>query len=156
MINRIKALLGDRGGTKEAGKPRYSFDELQVAAAALLVEAAEMDEVIDEAERRKVHDLVRARFALSEEEAESLVDLAHREVADSNQLFGFTRVVKDCFGQEERVELMEMLWEVAYADGRLHDLEASLMRRIAGLIFVSDRDSGTARKRALRKLGLEA
>jgi uncharacterized tellurite resistance protein B-like protein len=45
-----------------------------------------------------------------------------------------------------------MLWELAYADGQLHDLEASLMRRLAGLLYVSDRDSGDARKRALRRL----
>jgi uncharacterized tellurite resistance protein B-like protein len=49
---------------------------------------------------------------------------------------------------------MEMLWEVAYADGTLHELEAQLMRRMAGLIFVDDRANGEARKRALAKLGL--
>jgi uncharacterized tellurite resistance protein B-like protein len=65
-------------------------------------------------------------------------------------------VIKDSFDQEERVELMEMLWEVVYADGALHHLEANLMRRIAGLIFVPDRESGEARKRALSKLGLDA
>ena len=53
-----------------------------------------------------------------------------------------------------RIDLMEMLWEVCYADGVLHDFEAQLMRRMAGLMFVDDRDSGAARKRALEKLGL--
>ena len=62
-------------------------------------------------------------------------------------------MIKDRFPHEERLELMEMLWEVAYADGVLHDFEASLMRRISGLIYVSDRDSGAARKRALARLG---
>ena len=47
---------------------------------------------------------------------------------------------------------MEMLWEVAYADGELHDYEASLIRRVTGLLHVSDRDSGAARKRALDRL----
>jgi len=49
---------------------------------------------------------------------------------------------------------VEMLWEVAYADGVLHEFEAQLMRRLAGLMFVDDRDSGLARKRTLDKLGL--
>jgi uncharacterized tellurite resistance protein B-like protein len=48
-----------------------------------------------------------------------------------------------------------MLWEVAYADGTLHDYEASLLRRITGLLYVSDRESGEARKRVLARLGLQ-
>jgi uncharacterized tellurite resistance protein B-like protein len=63
-------------------------------------------------------------------------------VANSSQLYSFTRVVKDNFDHAERVELMEMLWEVVYADGALHHLEASLMRRVAGLIYVPDAASG--------------
>ena len=62
--------------------------------------------------------------------------------------------VKDGFDQEERIRLIEMLWEVAYADGELHDYEASLMRRITGLLYISDRDSGEARQRVLARLGL--
>jgi uncharacterized tellurite resistance protein B-like protein len=92
---------------------------------------------------------------LTEAEARSLLELAGDEVANASQLYGFTRVVKDNFDHDERVELMEMLWEVVYADGALHDLEASLMRRIAGLIYVPDRESGAARKRAMSRLGLD-
>ena len=77
------------------------------------------------------------------------------EVEGSSQLFRFTRVINRDYSQEDRVELMEMLWQVAYVDGELHDYEANLMRRIAGLIHVTDRDSGAARKRALGLLGQE-
>ncbi len=66
----------------------------------------------------------------------------------------FTRVVKDSFSHAERVELIEMIWEVVYADGERHDYEDSLMRRIAGLIYVSDRERGEARRRALARLGV--
>jgi hypothetical protein len=87
-----------------------------------------MDANFGEAERRKITDLVRARFELTEAEAESLLEIAGDKVANSSQLYSFTRVVKDNFDHAERVELMEMLWEVVYADGALHHLEASLMR----------------------------
>ena len=80
------------------------------------------------------------------------MDEAEGLVAESNQLYGFTRVLKDRLSYQERVEFVEMLWQVSYADGELHDYEANLMRRIAGLLFVEDRDSGGARKRALDKL----
>ena len=154
MINRIKTLLSGSAGQPVDAPARHSFAELQVAAAALLVEAAQMDADFGAAERRKILDLVRARFELTEAEAESLLELADHKVANASQLYSFTRVIKDSFDHEERVELMEMLWEVVYSDGTLHDLEASLMRRIAGLIYVPDRESGAARKRALSKLGL--
>lgn len=155
MINRIKALLTAGADAGRDAPQQRAFGDLQVAAAALLVEAAEMDSSFDERERAKVLDLVRSRFELSEEEARSLIELAQERVAESSQLYGFTRVVKDQFDYDERVELMEMLWEVVYADSVLHDHEANLMRRVAGLVYVADRDSGAARKRALRKLGLE-
>lgn len=155
MIDRIKALLNGSGGRRPGDAARPGFADLQVAAAALLVEAAQMDADFDAAERTKILDLVCTRFELTEAEAESLVELAAQRVADSSQLYSFTRVVKDSFDHKERVDLMEMLWEVVYADGTLHDLEANLMRRIAGLIYVSDRESGAARKRALNRLGLD-
>lgn len=155
MFERIKALLSGSHGQHPAGAARYGFSDLQVAAAALLVEAAQMDTEFDAAERAKILDLVRMRFELTEAEAQSLIEVAGERVAQSSQLYSFTRVVKDNFDQDERIGLMEMLWEVAYADGTLHHLEASLMRRIAGLIYVSDHDSGAARKRALKRLGLK-
>ena len=156
MIDRIKALFAASAQLEPDSHPRHSFEELQVAAAALLVEAAQMDAEFGSDERQRILDVVRARFGLSEAEAHSLLELADDRVAGSSQLYGFTRIVKDHFDHDERVELIEMLWEVVYADGVLHDLEASLMRRVAGLIYVPDRESGAARKRALRKIGLEA
>ena len=52
--------------------------------------------------------------------------------------------------------MIEMLWKVVYADGNLHDFEANLVRRICGLIYVSDRESGDARKRVLERLDLDS
>ena len=151
MIERIKALLRGRGGTVP-DSAAAGDDQRQLAVAALLVEAALMDDHFEEPERAKILELLQARFELDDTATEALVATARERVAESAQLFGFTRAVTDRFSAEERIELMEMLWQVAYADGRLDDFEASLMRRVAGLIHVSDRASGEARKRALAKL----
>jgi len=86
---------------------------------------------------------------LSAGEAEDLLAAGEKASDDSVEWQGFTRAIKDGFEPEERIALIEMLWEVAYADGELHDYEASLIRRITGLLYVSDRDSGEARKRVL-------
>lgn len=153
MINRFKALFLDRGGAPETGGSGHSGDELQIAAAALMVEAAQLDGDFAAVERARILDLVTGRFGLSRAEGRSLVEAAEARVADATQLHGFTRVIKRAFSHEERVELLEMLWEVAYADGELHDLEASLMRRVTGLLQVPDRESGAARKRVLARRG---
>ena len=73
-------------------------------------------------------------------------------MAESTQLFAFAKTVKDTYTYEERVEVLEMLWSVAYTDGQLHDYEASLLRRVAGLIYVTDRDNGAARIRARTRI----
>ncbi len=152
MINRVKALFVDRSGAPEARADRHSHEELQIAAAALMVEAARLDDEFDETERAKIRELVVERFELTSEEGDSLIEAAEARIAESIQLHGFTRVVKSAFTPEERVELVEMLWEVVYADGKLHHYEANLMRRLAGMLQVSDRDAGAARKRARQRL----
>ena len=80
---------------------------------------------------------------------------AGKRQAESAQLLRFTRTIKDGMDAAGREQLMEWLWDVIYADGNEHDLEANLMRRIAGLIYVEDAISGAARKRVRRRLGLE-
>lgn len=152
MINRVKALFVERRGAPEARAARHSHEELKIAAAALMVEAAQLDDSFDARERDKIRELVTERFELAPEEGDSLIEVAEARVAESSQLHGFTRVVKSAFTPEERIELLEMLWEVVYADGKLHHYEANLMRRLTGLLQVSDRDAGAARKRVRERL----
>jgi uncharacterized tellurite resistance protein B-like protein len=121
----------------------------------MMVEAATMDSAFDAAEPARIGRLVQDRFALSAEEASELVGEAERMAAASVEWHGFTRAIKDGFDHAERVQLSEMLWVVAYADGTLRDYEASLLRRITGLLYVIDRESGEARKRVLARLGLQ-
>jgi uncharacterized tellurite resistance protein B-like protein len=154
MLDKLRSLFIDRDGAPGDGA-RHTPDELHLAAAALLVEAASMDDEFDAEERRTVQRLLAERFELSSRDAARLVEQAEDKVADSVEVFSFVRTVKNRFSHDERVEMVEMLWEVVYADGELHDYEANLMRRLASLIHVSDRESGTARKRALANLGLE-
>ena len=152
MINRIKALFADKGCSFGPEADHHSHDELQLAAAALLVEAATLDGHYGETEQAAIDKLLREKFALKDEEARSLHDLAVTEQSEANQLLGFTRAIKDRYSLEERIELIEMIWEVVYADGELHDYEANLLRRLGGLLYVSDRERGDARKRVLARL----
>ena len=157
MLARLKQFLtGEVDGSREAGPlgSDRSEDEMQAAVAALLVEAAQMDGNFDEVERAAIAHLLAARFGLSEDEVAEAIATAENVENHGNLVFSVTRVVRDSLDYEGRVELMEMLWEVAYADGEIHDWEANLARRVAGLIHVQDRDSGIARKRVRERLGI--
>jgi uncharacterized tellurite resistance protein B-like protein len=153
MFKRLRDILASPPAADE-GRVKHSFEERQLAAAALLVEAARLDQGFAAAERSRIEELVVERFGLAEDEAADLVGEAEQMASESVQWQGFTRAIKDGFDYDERVEIIEMLWEVAYADGELHDFEASLIRRITGLLYVADRESGEARKRVLARLGL--
>jgi len=155
MLRRLQALLGEvEGEPTGGGGRRHEHQELQLAVAVLLVEAARMDGTFDADERRTIRGLISGRLELGETDAEALIEAAEEKARHAGELWSFARVVKDSYDYEERVEIIEMLWEVVWADGVLHDHEAALLRRVAGLIYVSDRDSGMARKRVLDRLGL--
>ncbi|GAB4138680.1 MAG: TerB family tellurite resistance protein [Sphingomonadales bacterium] len=150
MLARIKAMLGGDKGS-QAGLNR--FERRQLAAAALLAEAAYLDEGISAIEEDRMVDLLQRFFELSAEDARALVDEAMALQGDAVELSRFTQAVKDAFDAEERVGIIEMLWEVVYADGELHAYEDNLMRRIGGLLYVTDRDRGLAKQRVLARLG---
>ena len=131
-------------------------DALRLALTALLVEAGYSDDHFDENEREVISRLLESRFDLSHADARALLAAGEREARASAELFHLTRIINERLSFEERVGLVEMLWEVAYADGVLSEYEDSLVRRVGGLIYVSDRDRGMARQRVLGRLGIEA
>lgn len=155
MLERLKALFADPG-TAEVRPQDISSDELHCAAAALMVEAAGLDGDFQESEREAILSALQDHFGLDAADADELIRMAQASAGDSVQLYGFSRIIKDRLERDERVKIIEMLWEVAYADGDLHDFEANLVRRVAGLIYVSDQESGAARKRVLRRSGIDA
>lgn len=152
MLARIRSILS---GDTAAPKADDGADPMAAAAVAMLVEAASIDGDFDADERRAISGILVDRFALSAEDAAALIDDVAGNPGQANTVYAAARTIRDGFTEDERVDVMEMLWQVAYADGELHDYEANLVRRIAGLLYVKDQDSGRARKRALSRLGLD-
>ena len=143
------------GDTQEAGNEAISHDELHMAAAVLMVEAIHLDGQADDQEIVAVKRILAGHFSLEDDHSHSLFEMAQDQHAESVHLHRYTKTIKDRFSEAERVELIELLWEVVYADGELHAHESNLLRRIGGLIYVSDRDRGDARKRVMQRLNAE-
>ena len=94
------------------------------------------------------------RFNLTPEATAELMKASERAKAGSLELFGFVRTLMKAMDEDQRIEVIEMLWEVAYADGVLDAHEDAMIRKVAGLLYVSDFDRGAARRRVREKLGL--
>ena len=153
MLIRIREfLMGQAGGAAASGKG-HTVEEIHVAAAALMVEAARLDGDFDDKERVRIGDILKRRFEMDDHSVAEILELATGAVDSVPELYGFTKTLRDNFTHDERVAMLELLWEVAYADGALHDYEASLLRQVTGLLYVTDQESGAARKRALERLG---
>lgn len=145
MLKNIMSLLS---GTAPA--PSQDTEQAsRVALTALLVEAAHADGVYLEAERAMIDRILAERFALDPDAVAALRAKGEEAQAEAVDLVGFTRVVKDAVPFEERIEVIEAVWRVVYADEDRDAEEGALIRKLAGLLYVPDRDAGLARQRVL-------
>jgi uncharacterized tellurite resistance protein B-like protein len=158
MISELIDLFGgvSRRAEDEGGQPSGRDHGLRLAVAALLIEAAEASDGVLPEERAAIRRVLERQYGLGAAAVEELMREGQRASAGSVQLFRFTQIINERTAPAERIALIEMLWEVALADGRLDPLEDTLLRRIGGLIDVPDRERGAARRRVMRRLGLGA
>ena len=122
-------------------------DAARLAAAALLFEAAMSDYDLGEEERTTIQQLVREQFDLDDTDASVLATLAQQRVRESVGLHGFTSLINQHWSEKDRLNLVEQMWRVVYADGRLDDHELHLMRKIQRLLHIPQKDFVSAKLR---------
>lgn len=125
---------------------------MRLAVAALLVNAAHADDAFATAERAAIRQLLATRFDLTDADVDALLQAAELQADEASGLFRFVKDFVAHSPPEDRVWLIEMLWEVAYADGVLTPDEDALIRKVAGLVYVSDVERGEARRRVEQRL----
>ena len=113
-----------------------------------MFEISRADSTIDPEERLVIDAALVNHFHLSQMEAEELLALAEREVDDSVSLYEFTRSINDKLSNKDRVKIVELLWQVAFADAVLDKYEEYFIRKIADLLYVSHKDYIRAKHRA--------
>lgn len=145
MWKEIKSFVDRLGG--EPAATNFSEDELRLAAAALLVHAAMVDGQGDNVEFDKLRELLSAHYGLSKAETENLIQEAREEEREAVDLYGFTSVIARHLGQDGRRQIVEMLWEMVFADGVEHEFESNLVWRTAELLGVSTNDRVALKQR---------
>ena len=118
---------------------QFADDDYRLAAAALLVHAAAIDGDMSQAERDKLHAIVKRRFGLDDGATDELIDKATVAEQEAIDLYHFTSLLNRTLDEEGRARIIEMMWEIVYADGRRDELEDNLLWRSADLLGVSPR-----------------
>ena len=153
MLDAIKDFFERHiGGAAAQPAARHS---IELATAALLVEVMRSDASLPEAERTAVLDAMQAKFGLGADEAATLVALAEQEVRQANDYYQFTSLINQRFTQEQKERVIELMWQVAYADRALSAHELHVMRKVAGLLHVTDAAYIAAKLRAKTAAGAD-
>lgn len=152
MIRRLQAFFSRYIETPDAGGERHSEHALHMAAGTLLFEVARADLNTAPDEKRQIERQLRTVFDLTGTEVLELVELAERNAEEATSLFPFTQLINQRFEAADKTRLVEMLWQVAYADGELDPYEEGLVRKIAELLYVPHGEFIRAKHRARQHL----
>ncbi|GAB4175158.1 MAG: TerB family tellurite resistance protein [Geothermobacteraceae bacterium] len=147
MIDRLFRLFDPREG--QAVDPE---EKLKVAVAVILLEVAHADRSFEPLEARLIDGDLASRFGLTPEEVRELVDRAELKRQESLDLHQFTRQLNRHLSLEEKLQVMEAVWELIYADGELDRYEDALARQLAGLLHLSPRQAADVKVRVLDRI----
>lgn len=151
MLKSIRDFFDQR--INQAHAPAGDAHRLQLATAALLVEVVRGDGSIAPAEREALLAAIGAKFALTADEAAALIELAEQETRLANDYFQFTSLINRSFSQPQKLRVIELMWQVAYADAALSSHEQHVLRKIAELLHVPHGDYIAAKMRARQGTG---
>ena len=152
MLTQISTWMKDFSSQNAA----IAEDESKLArtVAALLVEAAMADGDIDEIECAHIRHMLMVQLDIPADDAEAMLNDSVVSHDERIEIHSLTRHIRNDTTAADRSVILEMVWMVVLADGYLDAHESQLMRRLAGLLFVDDVESGLAAKRARHRLGL--
>ena len=145
MINLLKNILSNQNSIE-----KEEIRDLELLCG-LMIEAAYTDGQVDKSELNKIKLSLIDVFEEDPKEVELVLDQAVKNKNNSKSLHYYTSIINKNFDENKKLLLIEVLWEIVLSDGEIHDFESNLLRRLAGLLYISDVKSGNARKRALDK-----
>jgi uncharacterized tellurite resistance protein B-like protein len=155
MLRGLKDLF-DTFANPAPASPADEEHALQLACAVLLVEVMRADQGLPEAERDVAVAALHRKFPLAPDEVDRLLELAHEKARTANDFYGFTSTLNERFSQAQKVRIVETMWQVAYADGRIEENENHLISRVAGLLHVTHGEYIAAKLHARQASGLGA
>jgi uncharacterized tellurite resistance protein B-like protein len=148
MLRTLTDLFDSLRPPAPDAEPAAAEHALQLAAAVMLIEVMRADASIEDSERAAVLSALRAKFTLSDDEAQRLAELAEATARQATDLYGFTTLINQRFDMPAKLRMIEWMWRVANADGHLSAHERHVMWRIGDLLHIPQGAFHHARQRA--------
>ncbi|MCF2920076.1 TerB family tellurite resistance protein [Pseudoalteromonas sp. APAL1] len=136
MLNKIKQLFS----TMSESQSSISEHDLKTAVAALLIEVMRADDELQDDEQQTLNETLKKYFSLTDEAVEELINGASQSLDDAIDYFQFSKQINAQCSAEQRIDIIELLWRLAYADGNLDKHEELVIRRVASLLYVTHED----------------
>ncbi|WP_174801573.1 TerB family tellurite resistance protein [Martelella limonii] len=153
MFEKISRFLQDITSDAPHGEPRP--DDARVAVVALCYQVMEADGVISDSERKRLRELIESQYDLHGAGLEQLISAGEEAGSEAVDFYRFTSDVKRHLDDDQRVRLIALLWDIAYADGSRSEMEDNVVWRIAELIGVSGRDRVLERQAARKRAAID-
>ncbi|MDC3083619.1 TerB family tellurite resistance protein [Pelagibacteraceae bacterium] len=146
MLSLLKNILNSQNSQEDNNNNK----DLELLCG-LMIEAAYTDGQIEKSELNKIKLTLTNIFSEDPKEVNSALEKAEKNKNNSKSLYHYTSSINKNFDHHKKILIIEALWEIVLSDGEIHDFESNLIRRLAGLLYISDVESGNAKKRALDK-----
>ena len=146
MINLLKNILNNQNSEED-----NDYNKNLELLCGLMIEAAYTDGKVDNTELYKIKSSLISVFGEDPKEIDLVLEKAEKNKNNSKSLHHYTSYINKNFDDKKKLLLIEALWGIVLSDGEIHDFESNLIRRLSGLLYISDVNSGNARKRALDK-----
>jgi uncharacterized tellurite resistance protein B-like protein len=154
MLQSFKRFLSDLSvGQKD--QSRFEDNDYRLAAVALLIHAGTIDGEMSDIERKRLVDIIKLRFALDDEAAHELVTAATQAEQQAVDLYHFTSLLNRSLDEAGRQQIIEMMWQIAQADGRVTEFEDNLIWRAADLLYVPSEARIALRRRVAEALAID-
>jgi uncharacterized tellurite resistance protein B-like protein len=141
VIESIKSFFEKNLTKKEEEEaPSSAMSRVDLTCAALLVEVMNSDHELDEREHQEFMAVLQQSYNIAESDLEELIQLAKDEAFEATSLYEFTKLINDNYDYEQKIELIENMWRIAFSDKRLDKYEDHLIRKVSELIYVSHSD----------------
>src|ERR1700712_719729 len=139
VFDSLRNFIAETTG-RTATAPAFADGDYRLATVALLVHVANVDGLVDPLERQRLREIIEARFGLDEATTTQLIERAEQSDREAVDFFHFTTVLKRALDDDGRHKIIEMMWDVVFADGTVTEFEENVVWRVAELLGVSTRD----------------
>ncbi len=147
MFESLRQFIADVVSPSATEQQAFDDTGYRLAATALLIHVISLDGEPSAVETQKLHSLIETRFGLDPGTADKLIAAATLEEGQAVDLYHFTSVIMRAVDEQSRARIVEMMWELVYADGRVSEFEDNVVWRAADLLGISQRDRVNMRRR---------